>query len=100
MNGILRAMVALAAFGAVVAGPSGYHETQKVTIPGPTGWDYVTVDSVGRRVYISHATQVEVLDADTLKAVEASRGPPAFTESPSPRKSARASSPREKRTPW
>ncbi|MGI9074144.1 MAG: YncE family protein [Bryobacteraceae bacterium] len=28
-------------------------------------WDYVKVDPKARRVYVSHATQVEVLDADT-----------------------------------
>jgi YVTN family beta-propeller protein len=49
----------------MAAPPSGYHIIKKVTVPGAGGWDYVTVDDIGRRVYIAHATQVEVLDADT-----------------------------------
>jgi DNA-binding beta-propeller fold protein YncE len=76
MNRVLATIVTFAAFGMPTAGPSGYRETNKVTIPGPTGWDYVTVDSASRRVYVSHATQVEVLDADTLKVVGSIPGTP------------------------
>src|SRR5215475_1143256 len=48
---------------------SKYHVIKKVTIPGAGGWDYVTVDAGGRRVYVSHATQVEVLNADTFEHI-------------------------------
>ena len=54
---------------AFAAGPSGYHEVNQVSLPGGGGWDYLTVDAAARRVYVSHATQVEVLDADTQKSV-------------------------------
>src|SRR3981081_1353311 len=37
--------------------------------PGTGGWDYVTIDSSARRLYISHATQVEVMDVDSGKVV-------------------------------
>ena len=53
----------------VAAQKPGYHVIKKVSIPGTGGWDYVFVDESGRRVYVSHATQVEVLDADTLEQV-------------------------------
>jgi YVTN family beta-propeller protein len=46
-----------------------YELIKKVPVPGTGGWDYVTVDGAGRRIYISHATQVEVLDADTFAQV-------------------------------
>lgn len=69
MKRILIPVVMAAAFSSSAVGPSGYHETNKVTLPGPTAWDYVTVDSANRRVYVSHATQVEVLDADTLQVI-------------------------------
>jgi YVTN family beta-propeller protein len=73
----LTTLVALAsALGVAVVGPSGYHETNRVTLAGPAGWDYVTVDPANRRVYVSHATQVEVLDADTLKILGAIPGTP------------------------
>jgi len=50
-------------------GPSGYRVIRTVPISGEGGWDYVTVDTDARRVYISHATQVVVLDADTYAEV-------------------------------
>ncbi len=65
---ILTAALALAALSALGAS-SGYHLLKKVTVPGAGGWDYVTVDEAARRVYISHATQVEILDADTNEIV-------------------------------
>jgi hypothetical protein len=46
-------------------GPSGYHVIKTIPITGEGGWDYVTVDSDARRIYVSHATQVVVLDADS-----------------------------------
>jgi YVTN family beta-propeller protein len=47
--------------------PLGYHLLKSVSLPGEGGWDYVSVDDVGRRVYVSHATRVDVLDADTCE---------------------------------
>lgn len=49
----------------ISGGPSGYHLTKKTILGGEGGWDYLTVDSKARRVYISHATHVVVVDADT-----------------------------------
>jgi YVTN family beta-propeller protein len=51
------------------ASEPGYHVIKKVSLPGGTNWDYVFVDAEGRRVYVSHGTQVEVLDADTFEYV-------------------------------
>jgi len=48
---------------------TNYQLQKKVTVPGTGGWDYVTVDEAGRRVYIAHATQVDILDADSLAVV-------------------------------
>jgi hypothetical protein len=50
-------------------GPSGYHVIKTIPISGEGGWDYITVDSDARRVYVSHATQVVVLDADSFAVV-------------------------------
>src|SRR6516225_9460982 len=50
-------------------GASGYHVIKTVSVPGDEGWDYVTVDSAGRRVYVSHGTHVVVLDADSYAVV-------------------------------
>jgi DNA-binding beta-propeller fold protein YncE len=57
-------LAAVAAAPAVAAEP-GYHLLKTIPVPGDGGWDYVTVDDAARRVYVSHATQVDVLDADS-----------------------------------
>src|SRR5882762_506276 len=53
----------------LLQGATGYKVEARYPVPGTGGWDYVTVDSAARRVYISHATQVDVLDADSGKVV-------------------------------
>jgi len=42
-----------------------YQITKKIPIPGQGNWDYLTVDEGARRLYVSHGTQVEVLDVDS-----------------------------------
>lgn len=62
---ILTLFVSLLITTAVLAGPSGYHVAKTYKIGGDGGWDYLTVDSKARRVYISRGTHVMVVDADT-----------------------------------
>jgi YVTN family beta-propeller protein len=52
-----------------LAAAGNYQLLKRITVPGTGGWDYVTVDDSARRVYISHSTQVDVLDADSLTHV-------------------------------
>ncbi|HJW96084.1 MAG TPA: YncE family protein, partial [Thermoanaerobaculia bacterium] len=40
-----------------------------IPIGGTDGWDYVTVDSEAHRLYVSHATKVEVVDTESGKVV-------------------------------
>ena len=62
-------MFALALSICLLAAPApwdaGYSVTKKLPIPGQGSWDYVTVDEGARRLYVSHGTQVEVLDVDS-----------------------------------
>ncbi len=51
---------------AATAGPSGYQVVKTVPVAEDGFWDYVTVDSEARRIYISHGTKVVVLDADSF----------------------------------
>ncbi|MBC6989667.1 YncE family protein [Hymenobacter sp. BT491] len=44
---------------------ASYHLLQTTTVGGEGGWDYLAVDPVAQRLYLSHATQVEVLDLHT-----------------------------------
>lgn len=55
------ALFALAGWGAAAG---GYRLLKKFPVPGDGGWDYLTVDSGARRLYVSHGNRVEVLDAD------------------------------------
>jgi len=48
---------------------SGYRVAKKIPIPGQGSWDYLTVDQSSRRLYVSHGTQVEVLDLDSRTVV-------------------------------
>ncbi|MGB6676832.1 MAG: YncE family protein [Terriglobales bacterium] len=47
------------------ASDSSYSVIKKIAIPGQGSWDYLTVDEDARRLYVSHGTQVEVLDVDS-----------------------------------
>jgi DNA-binding beta-propeller fold protein YncE len=41
---------------------SGYHIAKRIAVGGEGGWDYLTVDAAARRLYVSHATHVVVVD--------------------------------------
>jgi DNA-binding beta-propeller fold protein YncE len=41
-----------------------YHLITEVKIGGGNGWDYLTVDPDGRRLYVAHGTSVNVIDID------------------------------------
>jgi hypothetical protein len=58
-------LVSFAVLPTKANGPSGYHVAKKVVLGGEGGWDYLTADSDGRRVYLSRGTHVMVIDADT-----------------------------------
>src|SRR5438552_10634778 len=66
---LLACSLFVLASAALSAGPSGYHITKTAKVGGNGGWDYLTVDSKARRVYISRSTHVMVLDADTAAVV-------------------------------
>jgi DNA-binding beta-propeller fold protein YncE len=53
----------------VLAAPTGYHITGEIQIGGEGGWDYLTADAAARRLYVSHATHVVVVDLDSNKVV-------------------------------
>jgi DNA-binding beta-propeller fold protein YncE len=59
----------LGAFG-VAAATGGYHLLKKYSFGAAEGstreyFDYITVDSAARRVYVSHGTEIKVLNADS-----------------------------------
>ena len=56
-------------FALLFQGGTGYKVTGRYAIGGVGGFDYIQIDSSARRLYVSHSTQVEVLDADSGKIV-------------------------------
>ena len=65
---VSMAALLLAAAAVAAAGP-GYHVIATYKLGGDGGWDYLTVDAAARRLYISRATHVMVVDADSGKSV-------------------------------
>ena len=49
------------------AAEPGYHVIKQLHLGGDGGWDYLTVDSDARRLYLSRGTHVMVIDMDTDK---------------------------------
>jgi len=43
---------------------TGYKVSTRYPVPGNGGFDYVTIDSAARRLYVSHGTQVDVVNPD------------------------------------
>lgn len=46
-----------------------YKVTGTIPIEGPGGWDYLTADDQGSKLYVSHGTEVVVIDLATQKPV-------------------------------
>jgi DNA-binding beta-propeller fold protein YncE len=62
-------LIVLAAAAALAAAGPGYKVVNTYQVGGDGGWDYLTADAAARRLYISRATHVMVLDLDTGKTV-------------------------------
>jgi YVTN family beta-propeller protein len=60
---IALSMISLAPVPVRAADPS-YHLLKEIPIGGEGGWDYLSVDSTARRLYVSHASKVVVIDLD------------------------------------
>jgi hypothetical protein len=63
-------MILLSSFSFLMAATTGYHLVKKYSFGAAEGstreyFDYITVDSDARRVYLSHGTEVKVIDADS-----------------------------------
>jgi hypothetical protein len=62
----LATVLALSCGLVAAPGPSGgYSVIKKIPIEGKSGWDYLAMDEVARRLYVSHGTAVEILNLDS-----------------------------------
>ncbi len=62
-------IIALSIAFAAWQGGTGYKVETRYPVPGDGGWDYVTIDSDARRLYLSHGTQVDVINPDDGKLI-------------------------------
>ena len=53
----------------VSAADPGLHVIKTFKLGGEGGWDYLEIDSASRHLFLSHGTHVQVIDADSGKAV-------------------------------
>ena len=71
MSNIRFVVFGLSLLALTLPAETGYRVQARYEIPQPSGTDYITLDSAARRLYISHGTQVDVMDADSGKYVGA-----------------------------
>ncbi len=69
MKKINYSLCAFLFFVLTTSAQPGFHLIKKTIIGGEGGWDYLSVDAENRRLYVSHSTQVEVLNADTHEKI-------------------------------
>ena len=61
----LWTLLLLACSVSALAATPNYSVIKKIPIPGSGGWDYLAVDDAARRLYVSHATEVDILNLDS-----------------------------------
>ena len=69
MRYVKSVLVGVFSTALLLQGATGYRVVARYPVLGDGGFDYVTIDSSARRIYISHGTKVDVLDADNGKVV-------------------------------
>jgi YVTN family beta-propeller protein len=71
--GVCTAVLLLAGIAFASPPEGGYHLLKKYELGAAPGgkeyWDYITFDASTRRLYISHNTEVKVVDADSGKII-------------------------------
>lgn len=62
LNLVAIATVSIAFAHGICKADDLYHYITKIPIAGEGGWDYLTIDPDAQRLYVSHATEVVVID--------------------------------------
>jgi len=57
-------ILAILSIGGLWAAQGPYHLITKIDVGGDGGWDYASIDSAARRLYVTHGTKVVVIDLD------------------------------------
>ena len=69
MISIKAAVLALSIAFVSFQSDTGYKVVGRYPVPGNGGFDYLTIDSAARRLYVSHGTQVDVINPDDGKLI-------------------------------
>jgi len=70
MKTLARFGILLAAAAVLIAAEApGFKVTKRYAVPGDGGFDYIVFDGSSNRLYVSHGTVVDVLDASSGKVV-------------------------------
>ena len=65
LGAVMAALVILSTACVLTSRAEGpYRLLKEIPVGGEGGWDYLSVDEAGRRLYVSHATKVVVIDLD------------------------------------
>ncbi len=77
VNGLIFLMIAFSSLNAFSQKKTDFHIVKKYAIKSNGGWDYVTVDAVDKKIYVSHGTQVNILstvNGDSIGIVSNTNG--------------------------
>jgi len=69
--GLALILLSTALAAAAQPAPGGYRLTRTIPVGGEGSWDYLTADAPAHRLYVSHATRVEVIDTQNNTVVGA-----------------------------
>src|SRR2546421_1796426 len=67
--GVIRFWLLTVACISISRAGGSYHFVKEIPVGGEGGWDYLSIDETGRRLYVSHATKVVVIDLDKESVV-------------------------------
>src|SRR5436190_19727719 len=62
--GVIRFWLLTVACISISRAGGSYHFVKEIPVGGEGGWDYLSVDEAGRRLYVSHGIKVVVIDLD------------------------------------
>jgi DNA-binding beta-propeller fold protein YncE len=68
-NFVAIATVSAASLCGLCKADDFYHYVTKIPIGGDGGWDYLSIDSEAHRLYVSHATEIVVIDLKSNQVV-------------------------------
>ena len=66
---LFLAVVVAMSVGVVCTAATNYRFLKTIPLPGDGGQDYLALDQITRRLYVTHGTTVEVVDIDTEKLI-------------------------------